>query len=180
MAKYLRFETSDEVMDTLFAIIDGNNNVKSIMKVLKQPQSTVSSKLQFLRDNGIVIKDKWNYSINWNALNKIFLRELRNQMKMWLKDETKISKFVTLFNEDRIRNILKAYATLYIIRGKNGNINIQQIINDYFHGIMEIDDKELGKTDKRFIELKKLLGMDAFEWALFFNSENSMNKKAKK
>jgi DNA-binding transcriptional ArsR family regulator len=180
MAKYLRFETSDEVMDTLFAIIDGNTNVKSIMKALKQPQSTVSSKLQFLRDNDIIIKDKWNYSINWNVLNKVFLIELRNQMKMWLKDETKINKFIVLFNENRIRSILKAYATLYIVRGKIGNINIQQIINDYFHGIMETEDKELRKTDKRFVELKKLFGMDAFEWALFFNSEYIVNKKSQK
>ena len=174
MTKYASFESNNEVMNVLFAIINGKKTVNEIVKTLKEPQSTISSKLQFLRENHVVIKQKWNYDINWEILNKIFLRELRNQMKMWLKDETKTDKFIALFNENRIRNILREYATLCIIRGKTKNISIQQIINDYFHGLAETEDKELEKIDKRFIELKKLFGMEAFEWALFFNSENKM------
>jgi len=176
---YKEFENNSEVMDVLFCIIDGKNDVKSIIKVLKQPQSTISTKLQFLRENHVVIKQKWNYDINWEVLNKIFLRELRNQMKAWLKDESNINKFMILFNENRIGSILREYATLCIIRGKTKSISIQQIINDYFHGLAETEDRELRKIDKRFVELKKLFGMEAFEWALFFNSEYNMNKKVK-
>jgi hypothetical protein len=179
MIKYSQFENNNYVMDVLFAVIEGKNTAKDIMNVLKQPQSTVSMKLQFLRDNNIVIKNKWNYDVNWDKLNKIFLVELRNQMKAWLKDERNINKFMILFNENRIGSILREYATLCIIRGKTKSASIQQIINDYFHGLAEIEDKELRKIDKRFVELKKLFGMEAFEWALFFNSEYNMNKKLK-
>jgi predicted transcriptional regulator len=180
MTKYSQFESNNEVMDVLLTIIEGKSKVKDIVKVLKQPQSTISSKLQFLRENNIVVKNKWSYEVNWGELNKIFLRELRNQMKAWLKDERDINKFIVLFNEKRIESILKEYATLCIIRGKAKNVSIQQIINDYFHGLAEIDDRELREMDKRFVELKKLFGKEAFEWALFFNSEYSMNKKVKK
>jgi len=179
MTKYSNFESNNEVMNVLFAIINGKKTVNEIVKALKEPQSTVSSKLQFLRENDVVIKQKWNYDVNWDKLNKIFLRELKNQMKVWLKDERNINKFMILFNESRIGSILREYATLCIIRGKTKSVSIQQIINDYFHGLAETEDKELRKIDKRFIELKKLFGMEAFEWALFFNSEYNMNKKLK-
>ena len=177
---YKEFENNSEVMDVLFCIIDGKKDVKSIIKTLKQPQSTISTKLQFLRENHVVVKQKWNYDINWNMLNKVFLRELRNQMRMWLKDETKINKFMVLFNENRIKSILKEYATLCIIKGKTRNTSMEYITNDYFHGLAETDDKELRKIDKRFIKLKRLFGVEAFEWALFFNSEYNMNKKNKR
>jgi DNA-binding transcriptional ArsR family regulator len=180
MIKYSQFEDNNYVMDVLFAVIEGKNTVKDIMNVLKQPQSTVSMKLQFLRDNNIVVKNKWNYDVNWSELNKVFLKELRGQMEVWLKDKGKINKFIDLFNENRIGSILREYATLCIIREKTKSASIQQIINDYFHGIMETEDKELGRIDKRFIELKALFGMDAFEWALFFNSEYNMNRRMKK
>jgi DNA-binding transcriptional ArsR family regulator len=180
MTKYSQFEQNNEVMNVLFAIINGKKTVNDVVKALKEPQSTVSSKLQFLRENDIVIKQKWSYDVNWDKLNKIFLRELRNQMKAWLKDETKINKFMILFNESRIGSILREYATLCIIRGKTKSASIQQIIIDYFHGLAETEDKELRKIDKRFVELKALFGMDAFEWALFFNSEYNMNGRMKK
>jgi len=179
MTKYSQFESNNEVMDVLFAIINGKKTVNEIVKALKEPQSTASSKLQFLRENDVVIKQKWNYDVNWDKLNKIFLKVLRNQMKAWLKDEKKINKFIVLFNEKRIKSILKEYATLCIIKGKMRNTSMEHIINDYFHGLAEIGDKELRKIDKRFVELKALFGMEAFEWALFFNSEYNMNKKLK-
>jgi DNA-binding transcriptional ArsR family regulator len=178
MTKYSQFETNNEVMDVLFAIINGKKTVNDVVKALKEPQSTVSSKLQFLRENDVVIKQKWNYDVNWNNLNKIFLRVLRNQMKAWLKDDRSINKFIVLFNEKRIKSILKEYATLCIIKGKMRNTCMEHIINDYFHGLAETDDKELRKIDKRFAELKALFRMEAFEWALFFNSEYNTNNKS--
>jgi len=180
MTKYSQFEQNNEIMNVLFAIINGKKTVNEIVKALKEPQSTVSSKLQFLRENDVVIKQKWNYDVNWDKLNKIFLRELRNQMKAWLKDERNINKFMVLFNEKRVKSILKEYATLCIIKGKTRNMSMEYIINDYFHGLAETEDKELRKIDKRFVELKALFGMEAFEWVLFFNSEYNLNKEAEK
>jgi Mn-dependent DtxR family transcriptional regulator len=188
MAKYLRFETSDEVMDTLFAIIDGNNNVKSIMKVLKQPQSTVSSKLQFLRDNDVIIKDKWKFEPNWKTITKIFQQEVKKYFENlldFLKDVSKfekreiatikdiIKKISEIFDEKRVVNIYEIYAD-YFIDGCVKRISTSELAELYFDMLKRTDTIKFKEFDEDIVSIKKLfnkLNIRDMEEDFFIQSE---------
>ena len=77
ITKYSRIENNAEVMDVLCCVIFGHNKVKAIMEELKQPQSTISEKLRFLRQNKVVKKNKWEFKPNWEVIVKIFQKEVK-------------------------------------------------------------------------------------------------------
>jgi predicted transcriptional regulator len=180
MTKYSQFEQNNGVSDVLFNVIEGRNTVKGIMKILGQPQSTVSSKLQFLRKNNIVIKDKWKYEPNWRELNRIFLEEVRRQMGEWMKDRKQINRFIKLFNEERIKSIIRAYSVPFVLnKDMRSEASMQNIVSDYFYGMSEMEDKDLKKIDESFVELKSLFVVNGSERFLFINSEYNLNKNMK-
>ena len=69
--QYSPFPYNSEVLEVLCCVILGFNKIKNIRKILKQPQSTISEKMSFLRKNKAVIKKKWVFEPNWNVIYKI-------------------------------------------------------------------------------------------------------------
>jgi DNA-binding transcriptional ArsR family regulator len=191
MAKYLRFETSNEVMDALFAIIDGNTNVKSIMKALKQPQSTVSSKLQFLRDNDIIIKDKWKFELNWKTITKVFQGEVKKYFESLLEFLKDVSKFKKneiktikniierrpeIFNEKRVVSIYEMYAD-YFIDGCVKRISTSELVELYFDMLKRTDTIKFKGFDEDIVLIKKLfnkLNISDMEEDFFIQVEKNM------
>jgi hypothetical protein len=157
-------------MDALFAIIDDNNNVKSIMKVLKQPQSTVSSKLQFLRDNDIIIKDKWKFEPNWKPITKIFQGEVKKYFEDlldFLKDVSKFEKneiktiknviesIPEIFDEKRVVSIYEMYSD-YFIDGCVKRISTSELAELYLDMLKKTDTIRFKEFDKDIVSIKKL------------------------
>jgi hypothetical protein len=191
MAKYLRFETSSEVSDVLFTIINGNTNVKSIMKVLKQPQSTVSSKLQFLRDNDVIIKDKWKFEPNWKTIIKVFQGEVKKYFENlldFLKDVSKfnrkeivtikdiIERIPEIFDEKRVVNIYEVYSD-YFIDGCVKRISTSELAELYLDTLKRTDTIRFKGFDKDIVLIKKLfnkLNIRDMEEDFFIQTEKNM------
>jgi hypothetical protein len=170
MTGFAPFERNSSVMDVLFCIIDNKNNVKKMVKVLKQPQSSVSRKMKFLLKNRIVIKKKWSFEVNWKELNKVFLKEAKTQIKAWVGDDKKVNRFIGLFNENRIKSILEKYAEHFM----NGDLkakSISAIANDYLLGLVETDDNALKEIDVIFVDLKSIILIESKHKTLFAESE---------
>jgi DNA-binding transcriptional ArsR family regulator len=106
MPKYSSLPYNKEVMDVLCCVVLGYSRVSDMMKVLKQPQSTISEKLRFLRKNKVVKKSKWVYEPNWKRLTSL----LRKEVKMVVEGK----KLLQLFDEKRLTNIMKTYADIAI------------------------------------------------------------------
>ena len=194
MAKYLRFETSNEVSDVLFAVIDGNTNVKSVMKVLKQPQSTVSSKLQFLRDNDVIIKDKWKFESNWKTITKVFQGEVKKYFEDlldFLKDVSKfkkkeiatikniIERIPEIFNEGRVVSIYEMYAD-YFIDGCVKRISTTELAELYLDMLKRTDTIRFKEFDENIVSIKKLfnkLNISDMEEDFFIQAEKNMKVK---
>lgn len=194
MAKYLRFETSNEVSDVLFAIINGNINVKSIMKALKQPQSTVSSKLQFLRDNDIIIKYKWKFEPNWKTIINVFQGEVKKYFEDlldFLKDTSKLKKkeiatikniierIPEIFDEKRVVSIYGMYAD-YFIDGCVKRISTSELAELYFGMLKKTDTIRFKGFDEDIVSIKKLfnkLNISDMEEDFFIQVERNMKVK---
>jgi DNA-binding transcriptional ArsR family regulator len=192
MAKYLRFETSNEVSDVLFAIINCNTNVKSVMKALKQPQSTVSSKLQFLRDNDVIIKDKWKFEPNWKTIIRIFQGEVKKYFENlleFLKDVSKFNKkeiatikdvikrIPEIFDEKRVVNIYEMYAD-YFIDGCVKRISTSELAELYLDMLKRIDTIRFKGFDEDIVSIKKLfnkLNIRDMEEDFFIQAERNIN-----
>jgi predicted transcriptional regulator len=191
MAKYLRFETSNEVTDVLFAVINGNNNVKNIMKALKQPQSTVSSKLQFLRDNDIILKDKWKFEPNWKTITKVFQNEIRkifNDLLDFFKDVSQLEKdkikmiknmmerIPKIFDEKRVVSIYEMYSD-YFIDGCVKRISTSELAELYFDMLKKTDTIRFKEFDEDIVSIKKLfnkLNIRDMEEDFFIQVEKNM------
>lgn len=83
MTKYAKFEVNTEVMDVLFCIVLGHETVKKIREKLKQPQSTISTKLMFLRENEIVRKNKWVFKPNWGVIYDKMYKVLKDEVRKY-------------------------------------------------------------------------------------------------
>lgn len=118
-------------MDVLYCIVLGYGNVKQIIKILKQPQSTISTKLQFLRKKRIVNKNKWTYTPNWTNICSImgylieeclthhrsFCKAVSGNSKKSKKEAHELWKIIDkiedYFPKDLLKKILIAYASFY-------------------------------------------------------------------
>jgi len=63
---------SKEILDVFFSILSGNSTVKDIQQSLKQPKPTISTKLSALARDKVVVKEKWNFIIDFDNLTKIW------------------------------------------------------------------------------------------------------------
>jgi hypothetical protein len=170
MTKYAPFERNVGVMDVLFCIVSGKNSNKEMVRILKQPHTSISRKIRFLLENKVIIKDKWKFEVNWNEINKVFLKEAKIQIKAWVGDERKIKKFIILFSEERIKNILEKYAKHFM----NGDLkakSISAIANDYLLGLVETENDDLKKIDVIFVDLKNIILIESKYKTLFAESE---------
>jgi len=169
MPKYKQFEYNSEVMDVLCCVVLGKNRVKEMMKTLKQPQSTISEKLRFLRKVGVVKKSKWAYEPNWSKLVNIARKEVHFVFKFYVGKSEK--RFMELFSEERIKNIIKTYAQMAVKDKTMELVSISDVVWKYFFGLTQMEDKELEEIDKRFVILKKKIGAMSPEKLLFMECE---------
>jgi hypothetical protein len=169
MPKYKQFEYNREVMDVLCCVILGYSRVSDMMKILKQPQSTVSEKLRFLKKNKIVKKSKWVFVPNWDKLVNIARKEVHFVLKFYVGKSEK--RFMELFSEERIKNIIKTYAQMAVKDKTMELVSISEVVWKYFLGLTQMEDKELKKIDERFVILKKKIGAMSSEKLFFIECE---------
>jgi len=188
MTLYRDFETNKEVTDVLFCIVSGHKTVKEMMKILKQPQSTISTKIQFLLKNKIILKNKWEFCPNWDRIYQLMYKVLRENspialqlyIKSYIKktfniDDDKIQQLQNVvknienyFPEDRLKRMLGCYAKLFI-RTKE-KASVQDIINQYFIGLIESDKSKL---DRQLSELKEIISKVPSKELTFFTQIES-------
>ena len=172
VTRYSDIETNSEVTDVLFCIVLGHNTVKGLTKILKQPQSTISTKLKFLLQNKVVTKSKWNFEPNWNRICQIMYKILKENsplsLQLYVKsyigktfkiDDDKIKQLQKVvkniklyFPEERLRKMIEGYANLFIQTREK--VSIQDIINKYFVGLIESNKDKL---DRQLSELKEIM-----------------------
>jgi hypothetical protein len=141
-----------------------------MMKILKQPQSTISEKLRFLRKNKVVKKNKWIFIPNWSKLVNIVRKDVHSILKFYVGKSKK--GFMELFSEERIKNIIKTYAKMVIKEKMIELVSISEVVWKYFLGLTQMEDKELEKeVDKRFAILKKKIGALSPEKLFFIECE---------
>jgi len=161
-------ERNESATDVLFELIKGRKRVKEIVKALKQPQPTVSAKLEFLIENKVVKKNKWNFEVNWERLYEIFRKVAREQIAEWVKGRKKVEYFMEIFDDERIKSIFEVYAYYY------DGMPIKSIgwmVNSYLLGMTQVDDSKLIKVDKRMVELKEYIKMESPEKSFFEDAE---------
>jgi hypothetical protein len=169
MPKYKQFEQNSEVMDVLCCVILGYSRVSDMMKILKQPQSTISEKLRFLKKNKIVKKSKWVFEPIWGKLVNIVRKKMHSILKFYVGKSEK--RFMELFSEERIKNIIKTYAQMAVKDETIEFVSISEVVWKYFLGLTQIEDKELKEIDERFVMLKKKIGALSPEKLFFLECE---------
>jgi len=154
VTRYSNIKKNSEVMDVLYYIILGRNTVKELKEVLKQPQSTISTKLRFLRQNKIISKNKWNFEPNWDEIYKIMYAELRKLLDFKTKKRSvKPEKYV---NKKILKGILKVYSLLF--SRDYGKYSIRDMLDSFLDTLSRAKDNDLKKMDKNLLVLKKVLG----------------------
>jgi len=172
MPAYKYLPENAKVMDVLCCLVLDHNTVKKIMKVLKQPHSTVSEKLRFLINNKVVKKNKWKFEVNWKELIKL-MRTVPVEFKLVPESKT----FTKLLTNERLRNIMIAHAELAILDGFDF-LSLNDIVWSYFLGMSQLSNDELIKIGKKFVGIKKeLKDATSQEKYLFLAAEGKeMNK----
>lgn len=176
MTRYTPLPRNRKVIDVLCCVVAGYGNVKQIVKILKQKQPTISTKLQFLRKNKVVIKDKWNYKPNWKELYKILYKILKEQISIHLvssqeaeatrgfkrmkKQNKAINKILRniefYFPEQFLKNFLiSSYAWLYLDRFPK--YSLYELISEFLDGLVIEDDKAIKSKFKNLVEVRSAL-----------------------
>jgi len=175
VTRYSRIEDNAEVMDVLYCIILGHNTVKKLKDILKQPQSTISTKIQFLLKNKVILKNKWEFYSNWNNTYQVMYKILKENspislqfyVKSYIRKVFKISdskvkqlekviKNIELyFPEERLKRIVEGYAKLFIQNKEKASI--QDIINQYFVGLIGLDKDSIKELDEPLRELYSIM-----------------------
>ena len=111
MGKYREFIMNDSVSDVFWYVINGCKSVKEIEKKLKQPQSTISEKLGFLVDEGVIVKEKWEFTPNWRKIIEISKDDIKKFLKYFVKppEETEPTKKEVKGAEKYIEEFINGY-----------------------------------------------------------------------
>lgn len=195
MPKYKHFLVNKEVMDVFCCVIDGNNTVKSIMKTLKQPQSTISEKLRFLVKEGVIIKDKWNFKPDWEIIKDRFQYAIREYFRMDLdflkgtldkKDKRSkeilieavdlINNLPNIFNERRVKRIVEEYSdslhNTYLDK-----LSLNDLVELYLNILRRIDTTKFKRFGKDITRIKRFfnkLNIRDMEETLFTTVEGEL------
>jgi len=189
MPKYRPLPYNSEVMGVLSCLILGYDNVKSMMKILHQPQSTISHKLLFLKRTGVVKKHRWKFDINWDKLYKTVLFVIKKQFDTGVisskkpdkitKEKTKSRKQLLALDlesalpKQLIKNILYNYSSLQINFGYP-KFSIFEIFEKFLDQLSLSDEKTIREIDEfynsRLLRIKKLLKYRVTENEFFFNT----------
>lgn len=164
MTEYRKLEDNSEVIDVMCALVLGETKVKDIVRILKQPQGTVSDKIGFLIKNGIVKKKKWQFEIRWNGLLKLLKSILKSELSVADK------KYLKLFDDDRLKRMIVAYAKM-VVQLKHKSKSLRDMVWMYLLGMSQMNGNELNGIDGRFVDLKKDLLAMSEEKYLFLASE---------
>ena len=194
MADYSDFKNNSEVVDVLSYVIYGEYgainisptppkfSVKRMVKKLKQPQSTVSTKLKFLIENEVVIKDKWDFKPNWKVLVRLFQKEAKDLFKDIVYSLGKGSGFVILkgddsnmrkehdsrlnkatamlevvpviFNECRVKTICEGYADTFV-DGYLEKMSLHELVEAYVDALKRLDTSEFKNFGKDIVSVKE-------------------------
>lgn len=155
--EYRKIEQNTEVMDVLFAIIKGEKTPQSISKKLKVSGIVVRSKLQFLRKNKLVIKNKWDYSPNWDGIYLAMLKASKEAIvyyeKLSKKSLTSIKNNLRIyFPKELLSGIIEVYSTIYF----NGyeKVSMKEMLLSFLAQLSKTDHK---KILKRYPKLSEVL-----------------------
>lgn len=169
---YGNIEENEDVVNVLFMVICEYGNVKSMTGYLREKQSTISMKLQFLRKEGLVVKKKWNYEPKWNNIIKLFrnlLLHSTNQYAGWKYGFINIKKsdfkdLERFFPDSFIRRFLENYALQYFCFGVLQGLkppSLEKLSDDTVLHLWLLKPAELKKVNPKFAELKR--GIAEFE-----------------
>jgi hypothetical protein len=152
----------------------------------------VSSKLQFLRDNDVILKDKWKFEPNWKTITKVFQGEVKKYFENlldFLKDVSKfkkkeiaiikdiIERIPEIFDEERVVSIYEMYAD-YFIDGCVKRISTSELAELYLDMLKRTDTIKFKEFDKDIILIKKLfnkLNIRNMEEDFFIQVERNIN-----
>ena len=187
---YGNIEENSDVTDVLFMVIAGHGNVKLMRKYLRQRQNTISMKLQFLRKEKLVVKNKWSYSLNWKKITKLF-RDLLiygvNKNSAYKKGFLDMSKkdfkdFEKYFPDNFIRKFLESYAMNYLYFGVAQKLeapSLEKLADDTTLHLWFLSPSKLRKINPKFEDLKKGIAefendiLDSFECMIHENMRGS-------
>ena len=181
MPWYRPIRENDDVIDVLCCVILKYNTVREMMKILKQPQSSISEKLRFLIKNKLVKKNKWTFEVNWNGLTKLLKEIAEGRLEVAIGKDYR--KYLGLFDNERLEKIMRAYASGIVVLMKPKKEptqvrkpeNLERIFWMYILGLLQTNNEELKDLkdyDKGFIELKKAFEGISEEKILFIDSED--------
>jgi hypothetical protein len=122
-----------------------------------------------LKKNKIVKKSKWVFVPNWSKLVDIARKKVHSILKFYAGKSEK--RFMELFSEERIKNIIKTYAQMAVKDKTIELVSISDVVWKYFLGLTQMEDKELEEIDKMLIILKKKIGALSPEKLFFIECE---------
>jgi hypothetical protein len=122
-----------------------------------------------LRKNKIVKKSKWIFEPDWSKLVDIARKKIYSILKFYAGKSEK--RFMGLFSEERIKNIIKTYAQMAVKDKTVEFVSISDVVWKYFLGLTQMEDKELEEIDKMLIILKKKIGALSPEKLFFIECE---------
>jgi hypothetical protein len=150
---YGRLEESPEVIDVLYALLQGFDTPKKIQKKLKQDGSVVRMKLQFLRKNKVVIKDRWNYKPDWDRISIVMCRTMSSLLKERIKSRRISTK--VYFKPELLKGIIRVYSAVYF--AGYDKLSFRQMAEMFLDSMSHADGKRLEKLNPKLVKLKEIL-----------------------
>lgn len=178
VSRYTKLEENNEVVDVLYAIATGISSPKDITKKLKQKGSTIRTKLQFLKKNNVVRKDKWSYEANWDNIYRKMLNALNdvlNYYKSLAKNSSKesVTKLTHIknniedyFPKEVLLGILRVYSAIYFQGYEKSSM--RDMVQVFLNQLRNTEDSRINKINPKLLEVKKvLIGIPTKEELLF-------------
>ena len=164
---YGDLENNSEVMDVLYAIIHGCKTPKEIVEKLKQNDSTIRSKLLFLRKNDVVLKDKWNYEAKWDVIYQRMLNAINDVLAYYISvaeyvskrsaEELRMMKKDTkvYFPKKLILEILRVYSLIYFHGYRS--LSMYEMMRGFLDQLPKTNDVRIKEINPKLLDVKKVL-----------------------
>lgn len=126
--RYKTVWETGSVSDVLAQLFRGKNSVSDISNALRQPKSTVSTKLRALDRDELVEKDKWTYTLNRDRIYEEVEAVVRAQVEKRFDHEILPDILDDIFDDDEIRQHLMHFVELEI---GDDQASLQAIVKKY-------------------------------------------------